>query len=540
MNCFYKNVAAFSIAAFALTACGGGGGGSSNPPAAIPPVAQTPAPPPPTGSQSLGCPSTGPAAASYASAGGTQSLRRAPRVDDGSNRFVPGLINVTYSDDAVAQQVEQAAAESDGRVLPGMRLNALGIKARALSVDPARTAAAIARLRRTAGVLSVEQAQYRRTMAVVDPNDPYYRGFNNPVAPYYETSTTPGQWDMHVIKVGTAWGYYASLPVRGAAIAIIDTGVDVTHPDLQGGRIIRQHCFVTYPGNTSTSGSFAIDTDGHGTNVAGIADADTNNAFGFAGVAYDAPLLAYRIFPTTPSGGCEGSTSAQCSTTDVDEADAINDAVAHGAKVINLSLGAAGPLSNCKDTIEENAVEAAIQHGVVVVAASGNGNSAGGAGVASLDCPAAYPGVIAVGAEGPAGTSNGEVVASYSNYTTSSGPGGGGIYLVAPGGTANDSSDTNDLHFVENITSSQMAGALAYCKVDFAGEAGDCRGGFSGTSQATPHVTGVVSLMLGLRPNLSPAQIASDLCASAHDIGDGKEGCGRVDAAAAVAKALTQ
>lgn len=536
MNRFYRILAAISAAAFALTACGGGGGGgSSNPPSVIPPVAQTPAPPPSTGSSSVGCPSSGPSAASVALAGGSsQSVRRAPTADTGANRYVPGLITVTYTDDAVAQSLDAAATAAEGRTVSGVRLNALGIKARVFAVDAARTPSAMARLRRTPGVLSVEQAQYRHAMSTVNPNDPYYRGFNSPVAPYYETATTPGQWDMHVINLGTAWGYYSSLPARGAAIAVIDTGVDVTHPDLKGGRIVRQFCYVTYNGST-TSGGFAVDTDGHGTNVAGIADADTNNGLGFAGVAYDAPLLAYRIFPTTPSGGCEGSTSAQCSTTDVDEASAINDAVAHGAKVINLSLGATGPLSNCKDSVEENAIEAAIQHGVVVVAAAGNESTA------SLDCPAAYPGVIAVGAEGPAGADNAEAVASYSNYTSSSGPGSGGIYLVAPGGTASTSSDTSDLHFVENITSSEMSSASTYCKTDFAGAAGDCRGGFSGTSQATPHVAGVASLMLGLRPNLTPAQIASDLCATAHSIGDAtKQGCGRVDAAAAVAKALTQ
>ncbi len=309
--------------------------------------------------------------------------------------------------------------------------------------------------------------------------------------------------------------------------------MDVTHPDLAGGKIVRQYCYVTYPSNASqSSGPYATDTDGHGTNVAGIADADTNNDFGFAGVAFDAPMLAYRIFPTTPSGGCIGSSSAQCSTTDVDEASAINDAVAHGARVINLSLGATPP--NCTDTVEENAVESAISRGVVVVAAAGNESKNG------LDCPASYPGVIAVGAEGPSGSSNAEAVAGYSNYLNGSGTGNNGAYLVAPGGVADGSTDTNDLHYVENITSSEMADAATYCKVDYAGDSNDCRGGFSGTSQATPHVVGVVSLMLGLRPALTPAQIAADLCSTAHSIGDAKQGCGRLDAAAAVAKALTQ
>lgn len=539
MKRFYGFLAAISAAAIALTACGGGGGNgsSSQPPTIIPPVAQTPAPPPPSGSQSVGCPSSGPASQSVAvsTGGGSQTLRRGPETAGPQTRYVPGLITVTFNSADAAQSVSEAASSLDARPLETMRLQSLGIHARALYVDPAKTAAVMARLRTMHGVVSVEQAQYRHTMAAVSPNDPYYRGFGAS-SPWFETATTPGQWDMHVINVGAAWGAYATLPVRGAPIAIIDTGVDVTHPELSGGKIVRQFCYVTYPAGTTTTGPYAIDTDGHGTNVAGIADANTNNNFGFVGVAYDAPLLVYRIFPTTPSGGCENSTSAQCSTTNVDEASAINDAVAHGAKVINLSLGATGPLSNCKDTVEYNAVESAIAKGVVVVAAAGNESNA------SLDCPAAYPGVIAVGAEGPGGTSDTtETVAAYSNYTTASGGGSGGIYLVAPGGTANSGSDSDDLHFVENITSSQMSGASAYCKVDYAGQSGDCRGGFSGTSQATPHVTGVASLILGLRPGLSPAQVAADICSTAHSIGDtAKQGCGRVDAGAAVSKALAQ
>ena len=108
---------------------------------------------------------------------------------------------------------------------------------------------------------------------------------------------------MHAINVSGAWGHFASLPARGAAIAVIDTGVDATHKELSGGKIIRQACFVTFPTNAAqTTGSFATDTDGHGTNVAGIADADTNNDFGYAGVAFDAPLLAYRIFPDRSEG----------------------------------------------------------------------------------------------------------------------------------------------------------------------------------------------------------------------------------------------
>ena len=393
--------------------------------------------------------------------------------------------------------------------------------------DPSRVDAAIARLRSSGGVRTVERAQFRRALAVT-PNDPYYKGFG-PGAPYNESSTQPGQWDMHVIGLSTAWGTVE----HGAPIAIVDTGVDVNHPDLKG-KIAYARCFVTYPSTSSqTSGPYVTDRDGHGTNVAGIAAANTNNGFGFAGVGFSAPLLAFRIFPSPPSGGCSpSSTSAQCETTDVDEVSAINDAVAHGARVINLSLGADGPLSNCKDTIEENAVENAIAHGVVVVAAAGNESAN------HLDCPAAYPGVIAVGASALEGSGNSvtEGAASYTNWVGSSGPGSGGAYLIAPGGDPSGDSDANNLHWIENIYSSTAA-SPGTCGADLSGQAGDCRILIAGTSQATPHVAGVVSLMLGLRPSLTPAQIAADLCASATNIGSSKQGCGRLNAAGAVARA---
>lgn len=396
------------------------------------------------------------------------------------------------------------------------------------TVDPSSVDREMSRLQTTRGVQIVQRAQYRRVFAVT-PSDPYFRGFG-PGSPYFESSSVPGQWDMHVIGLSTAW----SSEEHGAPIAIIDTGVDVTHPDLSG-RVTYAKCFVTFPTSAAqTTGSFVIDKDGHGTNVAGIADADTNNGFGFAGVAFDAPMLAFRIFPTPPSGGCNpGSTSTQCETTDVDEVSAINDAVAHGARVINLSLGANGPLSSCKDTIEENAIENAISHGVVVVAAAGNESAN------HLDCPAAYPGVIAVGAsalEGP-GNSVSEGVAKYSNWVGSTGPGSGGAFLVAPGGDPSGDTDSDNLHWIENIYSSTAVQAGQCANTPPANENGDCRILIAGTSQATPHVAGVVSLMLGLRPSLTPAQIAADLCASATNIGSAKQGCGRLNAAGAVAKA---
>jgi serine protease len=279
--------------------------------------------------------------------------------------------------------------------------------------------------------------------------------------------------------------------------------------------------------------------------VTGIADSDTNNSFGFAGVAFDAPLLVYRIFPSDPAGGCQVQNPPnQCFTTSADEASAIDDAVAHGARVINLSLGAGGPCQS--NDPEYVAVEHAIANGVVVVAAAGNGSGNPPLGLPALDCPAADPGVIAVGAsalndDNP--LSIFEYVASYSNYLSTTGTANGGAYLVAPGGDPSSSSDFDDLHWIQNIYSSDAYDALQgkSCNggLDSLGERNDCTVDIAGTSQATPHVTGVVSLMLAKNPNLTPAQIATGLCASADPINDRKEGCGRLDAAAAVSWAAT-
>lgn len=500
-----------------LTACGGGSGGSLTPQ------------PQPTGIAGADCPTNG--AVPAVAFGSAQSVRRGPSVSAGVQRFVPGMLGVTYE---------------SGRNL-GVRI---------VHVDDALMDAKIVQLRSQTGVRAVGRVTYRQRMSVT-ANDPYYTGFTGTTAPYYENAATPGQWDMHVMNMDGAWSQFASAPVIAAPIAVVDTGVDLTHPELTtpsgvpAPKVVRTQCYVTYPSTAAqSSGPYVTDTDGHGTNVAGIADADANNGFAFASVAFDAPLLAYRIFPTDPSTGCEVTNPPeQCFTTSADEASAINDAVQHGAKVINLSLGAQPPCSTSDP--EYVAVEHAIASGVVVVAAAGNGIGKPAVGQPYLDCPAADPGVIAVGATSinDANPLNVfEYVASYSNYLTGSGTASGGAYLVAPGGDPAQSElcsgcTVDHLHWIENIYSTSgwgiSSGSTCAGGKDFAGEQNDCNVLIAGTSQATPHVVGVVALMLAKNPNLTPAKIASGLCASADTIADSKQGCGRVNASAAVTWAAT-
>jgi serine protease len=445
---------------------------------------------------------------------------------------------VVYTDTSKESQIDSIESGFHASRLSATTYNRIGKRNRVLSVPPSEVGAAVAALARVVGANNVTQVAYRRRLSIT-ANDNYYVGSPGSTPPLYQTALTHGQWDMHIINLDGAWSAFASAPVQGAPIAVVDTGVDVSHAELKGGRIIRTMCFVTYPSSAAqTVSQYVTDTDGHGTNVAGIADDFTNNAFGFSGVAYDAPLLAYRIFPTDPAIGCDNNNDPQCSASSLDEKSAIDDAVAHGAKVINLSLGFDPSPKTCSTADPEYiAVENAINAGVVVVAASGNG------GKAYLDCPAADPGVIAVGASAlndTVPTAITEYVPSYSNYIATS----NGRYLVAPGGDSSSTTDSDNLHWINNLysTTAYDAAKRQSCNggLDAFGETGDCNVEIEGTSQATPHVVGVVSLMLAKKPNLTPAQIASGLCASADHIGDPKEGCGRLNAAAAVNWAATQ
>ncbi|HET6896579.1 MAG TPA: S8 family serine peptidase [Candidatus Baltobacteraceae bacterium] len=519
-----------------LDACGGGGSGNNN----LVPVTPTPTPTPPI--STAACPTSGSAPASVAFHTSAATTRRYAPVH-GAQQFVPNQLVVTY---------EGAAPDIHASRIADLAFPGSAVRARVIGTGGADVDALAQRIRSMPGVKSVSRVSYRSRMTAA-ANDPYYVGFTGTSAPYFETATIPGQWDMHAIDMDGAWAQFTSAPVVGAPIAIVDTGVDVTHPELitpagvAKPKVARTQCYVTFPASSGqTTGPYVTDTDGHGTNVAGIADGDTNNSFAFAGVAFDAPLLAYRIFPTTPAGGCEVSNPpAQCDATSTDEASAINDAVAHGAKVINLSLGAAPPCSSGDP--EYQAVENAIAHGVVVVAASGNGAGNPAVGQPYLDCPAADPGVIAVGASALNDTnplSIFEYVASYSNYVSNHGTASGGAFLVAPGGdpcpTSTGSCDDSDnLHWIEHIYSSTAVQTGQCASTAPANEAGDCRIEIAGTSQATPHVVGVVSLMLAKNPSLTPSQIAAGLCATADNIGDTKQGCGRVNAAAAVSWAAT-
>ncbi|MBV8150148.1 MAG: S8 family serine peptidase [Candidatus Eremiobacteraeota bacterium] len=395
-----------------------------------------------------------------------------------------------------------------------------GIDTRALTIPAGSSYDEIAaKLLRHPEVAKVEHAHLRYTLgAPVTPNDPHFQLQNE-------------QWDMFQIQMPQAWSYTEG---AGVTIAVLDTGYDSTSADFPPSKVTTALTFLN--GNaTPTSG--ATDTDGHGSNTAGIAAAATNNNFGFAGTGFNASLMILKIID--PSGNIST----------VDEANALHYATDHGAKVISLSIGGAEVDSsgnNGYDDVEFAGIQYALQHNVVVVAAAGNestpyiqghqpacNTSLPACGLADLDYPAAYPGVISVGASAYCDklvgqSCSGEYVASYSN-------GGPGLSLVAPGGDPASSNDSDNFHWITNLSS--PINKQFPCSEGPPDAA--CVNQFAGTSQATPHVAGAAALALALNPSLTPAQIAQLLEETADNlpgIDPNYEGHGRLNVARALAK----
>jgi len=467
--------------------------------------------------------------------------------------YIPGQLAVQYHVSqaaAIDRAALSVAQNGNSNIVADLHFAHSGLATRIVRVDEGKLEATAATLRQQPGVERVDRVGARQEMSSVPffTNDPYFNGHvtmpagqpTPPPAPLYAAPNYPGQWDMHIMGLENVFGYtqpgnavapnanaLGSLAIK---LAVIDTGTDVSLPDIgvPTSRIVPNgtQCFITPQTGLQTHTQNVSDFDGHGTNVTGIAAAEVQNGFGFVGTGGNVSLLLYRIFPK--GGPNDGNASS------VDEASAIGDAVSRGANVISLSLG-----SSTADTTERTAITNAINAGVVVVAAAGNEKAA------KLDFPAAYPGVIAVGASAidDSGT---ERVAGYSNYDAANSATWG---LVAPGGDPVDGSDPDFLHWIQNTYSLRVAAPgqcrAALGKPDFFGESGNCSVLIAGTSQATPHVAGAVAMLLSVKPSLIPrdaagvANIQAMLMASTHNIGDAKQGAGRLNEYYLIANALS-
>jgi subtilisin family serine protease len=479
------------------------------------------------------------------------------------------------STSAIAQREQQARAT----LVRTFDFPSAGTLTRVVRVSTANLVSAQAALRAQFGVRSVDVVGGRRYRLSVTapyyPNDPYFNGFPASnghaatfhVAPYDESANVPGQWDMHAISLEHAFAYSQAgngsgivnplaLGSASVKIAIIDTGEDPNHPELQG-KLAAQRCFITDPNGLQSTSNFSLDPDGHGTDVSGIAAAATNNAFGFTGAGGNVMIYGYRIFPT-PDANCESTnpTDAQCSASTTDIVSAIQDAIANNVNVISLSLGGGGCTNGAdQDSLEGQAIGAAIAKNIVVVAAAGNDSRA------PLEAPACVNGVIAAGATSLAdgktngsgvtsGTANApvEYVASYSDHGTP----GAALHsasawgIVAPGGDPGGNTDADELHWIINIWTSTpfSASDAGACTDDYPNLQGttpplDCVVIIAGTSMSTPHIAGAAALILSVNSSYqSPAKMKQLLCATADDIKDPNEGCGRLNVYRAMATAL--
>lgn len=275
------------------------------------------------------------------------------------------------------------------------------------------------------------------------------------------------QWHFPLVQVASAWPESTG---QGVVVAIVDTGVS------RGGEDLDCKTFVDpYNAITETAGASAADDDnGHGTHVAGTVAECTNNGIGVAGIAYDAELMPVKVLDAGGTGLV--STIAR----------GVDWAREHGADVINLSLGGC-----CASSVLTDAIDAAHDAGIVIVAAAGNSGSG------PIPFPASHPDVIAVGA-----VDYNLNRAFYSN-------GGSALDLVAPGG--DNSQDANGDGHVDGVLQEtfELVGTTKTFGYYF----------LQGTSMATPHVTGAVALMLSLRPEASPQTIRSVLDSTARDLG---------------------
>lgn len=267
----------------------------------------------------------------------------------------------------------------------------------------------------------VEYAEPNHVYQALDyyPNDPYWSY----------------QWALPKIEAPKAWELSRGSP--GVIIAILDTGVDYNHPDL------KTKVLTGIDKDFVNKDDDAMDDHGHGTHVAGIAAAATNNSKGVAGVCPECKILPVKVLDKWGGG------------TDDILVKGIDYAVQQGAQVINLSLGG----NNCSKTLA-NAINAAFEQGVLIIAASGNDGYK-----TSMAYPARSSRVVSVGA-----VNQYDMETDFSQRDET-------LDLLAPG---------------DIIYSTDLGGGYAFK---------------TGTSMAAPHVAGVAGLIWGRYPSWKNTEV---------------------------------
>ena len=278
------------------------------------------------------------------------------------------------------------------------------------------------------------------------------------------------QWqaDMRRIGMPSAWGITTGS--TDVVVAVLDTGYERTHEDLEAVPIVSRRNIRTGTRNVS-------DGYGHGTHVAGTIASSTNNGLGVASMAPGVTIMPVKVLDANGYGYWS------------DFLDGVDWAVAHGADVINMSLGSylsANQIANWQPTFT-----AAWEAGTMVIAAAGNNNNN------TLFYPASFANVLSVSA-----TTNSDAKAPFSSF-------GPAVDVSAPGVSIASTYRNNKYYAM------------------------------SGTSMATPHVAGLAALIRSLHPKFTLAQVETAIKSTALDLGnagrDNVFGHGRIQAPLALA-----
>ena len=379
--------------------------------------------------------------------------------------YVPGEILFGFND-----SLSKKAAESKAKEINAERV-AKGITKEPINVFKLKFNGDIEdKIKELKEDISIKYAEPNYIMSTYS-NDPLYEKqwhLNNIAQEYftaenYQQTTTSGTEDAD-IDLPEAWEVEQS--GREVIVAVIDTGVDFNHPDLQGKAWNGPNEIHGY--NTITHDNNVNDTHGHGTHCAGVITANTDNGLGVAGIANHTDVKIMAVKFLDPSGTLE------------DGIEAIIWAVENGAEILSASWG-----GNYNQSIQE-AINYSIMQGVNFVAAAGNDNID-----SKYYSPAGNEGVLTVSA-----TDSKDLKAIFSNY-------GESVEIAAPG---------------VDILSLRAAGTDMY---GYGANIVDTNYYFcSGTSMACPQVAGILAMVKAKYPNIDFKDQENLVIYSADDIYD--------------------
>ncbi len=443
------------------------------------------------------------------------------RLDELNRRYDVRRARPLFRTHAAGLEPERASAATARRARVAERFQARTQRAPRGAVAPDLSRTYVLELRRRPDMDAVANAYAADPAVEYCEPDRVVRAAFSPNDPFFSSQGSWGQnfddlWGVKRIGAPAAWDTTRG---TGILVAVIDTGIDYTHPDIADN-------VWTNPGETPDNGidddgngfvddvlgwdffdgdADTLDDNGHGTHVAGTIAAVGNNGTGIAGVAYESQVMAVRGLGTAGYGAVS------------DLVNAIEYAVDNGADVINASWSGSGTSQAMSD-----AIAAARAAGVVFVAAAGNSNRD-----VEGEFPANDVNSIAVAA-----FNHDDERASFSNF-------GLGIDVGAPGGGDGPPPEGKffPLMSVLSLHSTAIAASEQFDRklVLEAGGAEYLR--IAGTSMASPHVAGVAALVLAVNPSFSPEEVWQVLRSTADDVGDPgpdeDSGYGLVDAAAA-------